>query len=97
MNEDIVLSSGNYKVTKIVKKTKAMLFKDWEVGQVFQITMVFKSPGRNRGLYATMVKVVDKTAGVEMSDSITCLNNRLASFEYEPIMLLEMNYETEDF
>lgn len=64
MAADIVLTSAKFKVTGILKKTKARFFKDLQVGDVLQFeNKLSYVGGASNGLYATAYKVsvVDNT------------------------------------
>jgi hypothetical protein len=76
---DITMRSNPIMITGIVKPTKAMFWKDRKVGDivVFEYTLV--DPGRNRGLYATRLKVM--CGDDELTDTPTSFSARIKSFE----------------
>lgn len=55
--DKIVLKSEILKITKIKKKTKAVVLKDLIVGDEIQLSVDASPVGGNRGTYATYIKV----------------------------------------
>lgn len=55
--DKIVLKSEILKITKIKKKTKAIMLKDLVVGDKIQLSVDASPVGGNRGTYATYIKV----------------------------------------
>jgi len=80
---NIFLSTDLLVVTKILKKTSAIFFKNLIVGDVIRIFGALKRQERGRELYAFHLKVVNTRTGETHVESITNLCNRLSNFEFE--------------
>ena len=76
--------TGKIKITKVLKKTNASLFKILKEGDVLELAIALKAPGRGRGLYATNVSIsFENDHRVAAYESLTVLMNRLENFEWE--------------
>lgn len=79
----IKLRSKVQVVSKILKKTQAIFFKNLKIGQEIEITAFVRNPGRGRGLYATSMRIGNISTGEEAEFSMTVLAGHLAKFEFE--------------
>lgn len=77
----IVLQSGNLVVEKVLKKTKAKMFKDLKVGDKIQISVPVKVPGVNRRTHATYLTVINTNNGEYACKSFNELTPILDCFE----------------
>lgn len=72
-------------ITKIKKKTGAIFFRQFEVGDDFVVSVEMKDPGLGRNRYAVSVLVYNITQELHHGDSMTNMSNRFRNFEYEPV------------
>jgi len=79
----IKLRSKVQVVSKLLKKTQAVFFKNLETGHEIEITAFVRSPGRGRGLYATSMRIENITTGEEAEFTMTVLAGHLAKFEFQ--------------
>lgn len=84
MNE-IQLVSATYKVTRIVKKTRAKLFADIREGDLIRFKSALEYAGRSsRGCYASYITVENVTQGTSADKYISEATSTLRScFEIE--------------
>lgn len=54
---DISMKSEVLEVVKVIKKTKAKMFKDLKVGSRIQLSIPVKYAGGNRGTYASYITI----------------------------------------
>lgn len=81
---NIELTSATYRVTAIVKKTKANLFQDIRVGDLIRFESTLKYAGRaSRGAYASYVSVVNVTQGTSATLYVSEVSARVSCFEIE--------------
>ena len=67
----IELKSKHYIVTEILRKTQAVFYKDFKVGDIFYFQYVLRSPGRGRSLYATNMTMCREGSDEFKVDSVT--------------------------
>jgi hypothetical protein len=79
----IVMMSEVYRITRIVKPTKAEFFRNLKVGNLVRFSMEMKGPGRTgrSGVYASYIKIHNLSTGSYTSRSMNELDNRLENFE----------------
>lgn len=82
-NDMIKLRSKVQVVSKIIKKTQAIFFKNLKIGHEIEITAFVRNPGRGRGLYATSMRIGNITTGEEAEFTMTVLAGHLAKFEFQ--------------
>lgn len=81
MSEDIVLRSDPMIITEIVKRTRAIFWKDRKVNDVVVFEYVLKHPGSNRGqVYATDIHVF--CGDEEVRDTPSGLSERVKCFTF---------------
>jgi len=80
----IVLKSGLMKITKIVKKSQAGMFKNLKVGDIIECSVDVAYAGRNGGSHATYMDVRNVQTGEKTSKSFNQLPSILSQFEFEP-------------
>ena len=82
----VVLRSNLFMVTAIKKPTKAVFWRDLQVGDYIRFVYRIADPGRGNGLYASTIAVWcgDK----KVANSPTMITQRLANFELEEIIPL---------
>lgn len=82
----IVLRSDDYKITKILRKTRAWLFADIRVGDVirFSMTVSNRTGASGGGSYASYIRIENVTQGTSTVKSQSELSNILSdTFELE--------------
>jgi len=85
-NETIIMKSGIYIVMKVLKKTKAILFEDIEVGDQLTFSSVLKTAGTNKGkTYASYIQTTNITKNDYTYSSFNQLPKLIAKFELEPL------------
>jgi len=77
--------TGRIRVVKCKKATKARFFNKLQADDELDVSTPFAAPGRNRGLYASQVKLVSKRLDESTVGSMTEILNRLTCFEWEEI------------
>jgi hypothetical protein len=81
---EIILKSKLLKVTKIKKKSSAKMLKGLKVDDVIQLSVDASPVGRNRGTYASYIRVENvKTKEAN-------------HFSFNQIDILERNFELEE-
>ena len=78
---DIIMKSEVLEVTKIVKKTRAKMFKDLKVGSKIQLSIPVEYAGGNRGTYASYITIRNLD------------NNECAYKSFNEITMLLNNFE----
>jgi len=85
-NEVIIMKSEVYVVMKVLKKTKALLFQDVEVGDQLMFSSVLKTAGTNKGkTYASYIQTTNITKNDYTYSSFNQLPKLMAKFELEPL------------
>ncbi len=79
---DISMKSEILEVTKIVKKTKAKMFKDLVVGSKIQLSIPVKYAGSNRGTYASYITIRNLDNDECAFKSFNEITNMLNNFEF---------------
>jgi len=79
------LTSNLQRITKIKKKTEALFFRQFEIGDTFTVSTEMKNPGRGRERYAVSVEVHNITQDLHHGSSMSIIANRFRNFEYEPV------------
>lgn len=82
---DISLRSDILEVTKIVKKTKAEMFKDLKVGSKIQLSVLAESVGGNRGTYASYITIKNLETGDYSHKSFNQIGSVLDKFEFKTV------------
>ncbi len=82
----MVLFSNVHRITKIKKKTEALFFRQFEVGDSFTVSTKMKNPGRGRERYAISVDVYNITKDLHHGSSMSIIANRFQNFEYEYVV-----------
>lgn len=78
----IFLKSNPLVVSKILKKTSAVFFKDLKVGDHIRLSVAVKASGSNGGsIYATYIKATNLTTGTSVHKSFTEISSCLEKFE----------------
>ena len=80
---EIVLSSKEYMVSRVFRKSKAKMFENLHVGSQIRFAVPLKSAGRNRGTYATYITIENIKTGEETTSSFNQLPKILEAFELE--------------
>jgi len=82
--QNIMMKSGTFVVTKIVKKTKSKFFKNVEVGHklIFSVPLGYVGTSKN-GSYAVYIKVLNVDLGKVSNASFNQMSNSLRSFELQ--------------
>lgn len=81
---EIELVSPTFKVTRIIKKTRAKLFADIREGDVIRFSSTLQYAGRSsRGAYASYVTVVNVTQRTSAEIYVSEASDRLRCFEIE--------------
>ena len=80
------LLSTVQEITKIKKKTEALFFRQFEVGDAFIVSTEMKNPGRGRERYAISVEVYNITKELHHGSSMSIIANRFQNFEYLPVV-----------
>lgn len=82
---DLTMRSNKVEIIKIVKKTQAEMFKDIEVGDVIQLSVLPKSVGGSRGrTYAVDVRIDNLTKNAYTYKTFNTLG-MLDNFEYREV------------
>jgi hypothetical protein len=83
----IILSSGGHRVTNIKGRTNAYWLKDVEVGDIINIVMPLKKPGRTSrgGAYATYVTFFNLTQKTKREYSLNTMDTVFHILELESI------------
>jgi len=79
----IILKSSVQIVTKINRKTKAKLFKDLNVGDKIEFSVLIKRAGSNRGTYATYIEIRNIDTDEYTFSSFNQLPSILDTFEFK--------------
>jgi len=83
---DIVMISPNYRIARIVKKTRAKLFGEMREGDLirFKSRLHHAGSASGGGVYATYITVENVTQGTSTTQSQSIITNILRnSFELE--------------
>lgn len=80
--DTIILESKVVIITKINRKTKAKMFENLNIGDKIKFSVPLKRAGRNRGTYATYIKVENINTGETTNSSFNQLPIILDAFEF---------------
>lgn len=79
--------SGMYKITKILKKTKAKFFKELGVEDCIWFTIDLKNTtGASSGIYATSIKCHLRNSDLKVVNSQNLFLRNIANFELKRII-----------
>lgn len=79
---DLTMRSQRVRISKIIKKTNAEMFKDIEVGDTIQLSVLPKSVGGSRGrTYAVDVRIDNLTKNEHVYKTFNTLG-MLDNFEF---------------
>lgn len=84
---NIILKSNILEVTKIVKKTKAAMFKNVKVGDCLLLSAKVKSAGNSRGggTYATDIKIENLCNKETTYKTFNQITGLLECFEFKEV------------
>jgi len=83
----IIMKSKNIKIVKILRKTKASMFKDLKENDIITFELSLKRAGRSwdTGTYASYIKITNITTCEYVYKSSNQLSNILNAFELEEV------------
>lgn len=87
MTDNILLTSGILRVTRVLKKTKAIVFKNLVVGSRIEISVPVYRTGSKFGdtNYATRVTIQNVDTGENTKKTLTETNTCISVFEFEKV------------
>lgn len=80
-NENILLKSNILVVNRIIKKTRAKMFKNLKVGDEIQLSVEVAYAGRNGGTHATYILIENLRTGEFTAKSFNEISIILDNFE----------------
>ena len=80
--DSIVMKSNVIQIIAVKKETKARMFSDLERGSLIRLSIPAKTPGQNRGTYASYIKVENIMTNDFTHVCFNDIEKRLFTFEY---------------
>lgn len=88
----VTLTSPKFRVTEIKRKTRAVVFKDWKVGDIIRFSTAMSSVGgaSGGGVYASYFEAENLTQGTAVSKSQTEMSGMFGTSDgYGGVFVIE--------